>query len=47
MSVWELHEQSGVPIEVLDELMAGEYNMQDSDPITRVEAALRWPLRHL
>lgn len=47
MSPWELHEASGVPMEQLQSILDGEYDMKDSEPITLIERALRWPLNHL
>ena len=47
MSAYTLHEQSGVAIDTIMEILRGTYDLADSLPITAIEQTLKIPLRHL
>lgn len=47
MNVYTLHEKTGLPCDVIEGLMNGTGDVSDSDPIQRLEAALRTRLSHL
>ena len=47
MSVYHLHEKTRLPCEVIEALMNGTGDISDSDPIQRIEVALRVRLCHL
>lgn len=46
-NVYTLHEKTGLPCEVIEALMNGTGDISDSDPIQRLEDALRTRLSHL
>jgi hypothetical protein len=47
INVYTLHEKTGLPCDVIEALMNGTGDISDSDPIQRLEAALRTRLTHL
>jgi hypothetical protein len=47
INVYTLHEKTGLLCDVIEALMNGTGDISDSDPIQRLEAALRTRLTHL
>jgi hypothetical protein len=47
ISVYELHELSGVDLDIVQDLADGDYDLHDSEPITKIEEQLGISLRHL
>jgi hypothetical protein len=47
ITVYILHEKTGLSCNVIKALMSGTGDISDSDPIQRLEFALRTPLSHL
>lgn len=47
LSLFLLHEMSGIPLDVVADAAGGVYDMTDSAPISAIERALKIPLQHL
>jgi len=47
MSVYRLHEKTGLPCDVIEGLRNGTGDISDSEPLQRLEDALGVPLSHL
>jgi hypothetical protein len=47
ITVYILQEKTGLSCDVIEALMSGTGDISDSDPIQRLEFALRTPLTHL
>lgn len=47
MSVYHLHEKTGLPCDVIEDLTNGTGDISDSEPLQKLEDALGVPLSHL
>jgi hypothetical protein len=47
LSVYVLHEQSGLSCEVIDGVLDGHIDLRDSEVLTTLQFALKVPLTHL
>jgi len=47
MTAYLLHEKTGLPIDIVQEFIEGRGDISDSEPLQKIEAALRVRLSHL